>query len=103
MERLNFLLKEENKKTRKIAHISIDGQDRVWIRIYGEDERTQFDPEKQKIVLGSKAVEPWLSYAINRWNVMLPYITYRDDKEKVERYLDSVRLDKECDYEEENI
>ena len=103
MERLNFLLKEERKRTRKIAHISIDGQDRVWLRIYGEDERFQFDPEKQEIVLGSKAVEPWLSYAINSWNVMLPFITYKCDKEKVERYLDSVRLDKTCDYEEEDI
>jgi hypothetical protein len=92
MRKLNFLLKEDGKKAIKILGHSIDGNDRIWLKLQGFKEKVQFNKETQDIVLGGKVVEPMLSYAINSWNVMLPYITYRMDKENVEKYLDSIKL-----------
>jgi hypothetical protein len=91
MEKLKFLLKEKEKRARKIVDYRIDGSDRIWLKLYKETKEIQFNPNTQVIVLGGKVIEPMLSYAINSWNVMLPFITYRVDKEKVEAYIESIR------------
>lgn len=101
MEKHNFLLKEKGKKAKKIEKHRIDGSDRIWIRVQGSKDEFQFNPDTQVIVLGGKVIEPMLSYAINSWNVMLPYITYRVDKAKVEAYMESIRYD--GNYEKENF
>jgi hypothetical protein len=93
MEKLNFTLKEKNSKkakARRIEKIRINGRDEIFFHFYRDSEEHQFNPETHNIMLGGKIIEPWLSYAINSWNVMLPYITYGFNKEQVERYLESI-------------
>ena len=64
MEKLNFLLKVSGKKAVKILSYHIDGSDRLWIRVQGKEEKFQFKPEEQDIVLGGKVIEPYLSYTL---------------------------------------
>ena len=101
-DKLKFLLRDgSNNKGIKILNYRIDGSDRIWLKLQKVEKELQYDSNKHLIVLGGKIVEPMLSYAINSWNVMLPYITYRVDKEKVESYLASIRYNGEN--EKENI
>ena len=93
MEKLNFALKEKNNKKAKaerIEKIRINARDEIYILLYSTDKEQKFNPETHNITLGGKVVEPWLSFAINSWNVMLPYITYDFNKEQAERYLESI-------------
>lgn len=101
-DKLNFLLrfKDNGKKGIKILSHRIDGSDRIWLKLQKVEKEVQYNPDKHLIVLGGKIIEPMLSYAINSWNVMLPYITYRVDKEKVEQYIESVRYDSSYEKEE---
>ena len=93
-DKLNFLLKRnKEKKLKKIDSFRIDGKDRIWLKIQGELKEKKFDPENEVILLGGKAIEPMLSYVFNAWNIMLPYVTYASDKEKVESYIKTVRFD----------
>lgn len=95
-----FILKEKDKSPVKIIEYNIDGNDRIWLLLQNSKERIQFNPKKQVIVLGGKVIEPWLSYAFNKWNVMLPYITYRVDKLKAEEYIKSISLCENYEKEE---
>lgn len=101
MEKLKFLLKEDGKKTKKVVDHRIDANNNIWLKFYKESGEHLFNPETQTLVLGAKPIEPMLSYAINSWNVMLPFITYRVDKGKVEAYMESIRYD--GSYEKENF
>lgn len=104
-DKLNFLLRIKNngKKGIKILSHRIDGSDRIWLKLQNVEKEVQYNADKHLIVLGGKVIEPMLSYAINAWNVMLPYITYRSDKEKTEKYMESIRYDMDLDYEKEDI
>lgn len=93
MFKLNFVLKsKKDKKIKglKIEKITINARDEIYIRVQGAEDDELFNPEMYDITLGGKAVEPLLSFAINEWNVMLPYITYSFHKEQVEKYLESI-------------
>lgn len=46
-----------------------------------------FDDQNEKLFIGGKEFSPLYSFAINKWNVMLPYITYIEDVDKVKDYL----------------
>lgn len=104
VDKLNFTLKkkeDKRKKSIKILKLRIDGSDRIWMKLQGIDGEKQFNPETQEILLGGKVVEPMLSYAINSWNVMLPFITYAFHKEQCEAYMQSVAY--KLEYEKEDI
>lgn len=101
-DKLNFLLCEKNSKKKiKIEKHRIDGSDRIWLKLQKVEKEVQFNPETHDIVLGGKVVAPWLSYAINSWNVMLPYITYDFHKEQCEKYIESIR--NSINYETQDI
>ena len=101
-DKLNFLLADKRSKRKiKIEKHRIDGSDRIWLKLQKIDKEVQFNPETHDIVLGGKVIEPWLSYAINAWNVMLPYITYRFHKEQCEAYMQSIAY--KGDYEKESV
>lgn len=103
-DKLNFTLKKKGdmrKKSIKILNLRIDGSDRIWMRLQGVEGEKLFNPETQEILLGGKVIEPMLSYAINSWNVMLPFITYAFHKEQCEAYMQSVAYKPE--YEKEDI
>lgn len=103
-DKLNFTIRPKGttkKKNKKILNYRINGRDEIYIKVQGEDSERIFNGETEEIILGGKIIEPMLSYAINSWNVMLPYITYSFHKEQVEKYLESIKY--APTYEKEDI
>lgn len=105
-EKLNFTLKKINDgrgKAKKIINFTIDARDNIILSIQGEEKERIFDSSKEEISLGGKVIEPLLSYVINKWNVMLPYITYQVDKDKVLKYLEEMGCSTVSVYEKKNV
>jgi hypothetical protein len=105
-EKLNFTLKNINDKrpkTKKIISFTIDARDNIILSIQGEENERIFDSKNEEISLGGKVIEPFLSYVINKWNVMLPYITYQVDKDKVLKYLEDLGCSTVSIYEKKNV
>ena len=105
VKNLKFLLRKQNstnKNGKKIENVRVDGSNRVWIKLYDFSKEILFDENFDEIVLGGKAIEPLLSYCINEWNVMLPFITYKFNKPQCEAYVESIKYDGVA-YEKENV
>ena len=103
VENYSFILRPIGNPTKKakIENIRVNGADEIWLKIANLKEEKKFNKEKYEIVLGGRVVEPLLSFCINRWNVMLPFITYKAHKQQCEEYLESIKYDGV--YEKEDI
>lgn len=55
-------------------------------------KRHKFNEEKQKLFSGGREISPLYSYSINHWNVTLPWVTYKEDEEKVRDYLKAIGI-----------
>ena len=96
-------IEDKKSKAKKIESYRIDGSDRIWLTVQGEEKERMFNPQVEEILLGGKVIEPYLSYVINSWNVMLPFITYQNDKEIVLEYLKNLDCTTASVYEKKNI
>jgi hypothetical protein len=98
--RISFMLKDKSGLKKKVEKYRTNGNDEIILKIQGIAEEIKFDKEEHSLHLGGREISPWLSYAINAWNVTLPFITYKSDEAIVEEYLSTLRT---AFYEEKDI
>ena len=103
---LKFLLRDKGSKRvgLKVIDYKIKANDDIVLTIITKDKEIKkviYNEEKHELWLGGKKVEPYLSYAINNWNVMLPYITYSFHKNECLTYIQSIAYDGV--YEKEDV
>lgn len=84
-----LVLRKDNKNF-EIDKLWISPSNKVMFTIVDGKKKYEFDERTSKIFSGGREISPLYSYSFNQWNVMLPYLVYKEDEEAVKNYLKSV-------------
>ena len=84
-----IILRNYDGKNYEVDEIFITPSNKIEFTL-SSGKRHKFNEDKHKFYSGGREISPLYCFSINHWNVMLPWITYKEDEEKVKDYLKSV-------------
>ena len=90
MKMCKMYLRQSGKKQQKINSFRLDVQNHLYLRVEGNKDEVLYSEKIHQITIGSKEIMPFYSYMINCWNVLLPFIAYKEDEENIRKYLKSI-------------
>ena len=86
-----IILRNIDGKSYEVDEIFITPANKIEFTL-SSGKRHKFNPDKHKFFSGGKELSPLYSYSINHWNVTLPWVTYKEDEEKVRDYLKAIGI-----------
>ena len=87
--KIRVVLKKGDKNY-EIDKLWINPSNKIMFKLIDGKKTYEFDDTVGKLLSGGREISPLYSYAFNNWNVMLPYLVYKEDEEAVKKYLKAI-------------
>lgn len=87
--KIKVTLRKDNKNY-EIDKLWINPSNKIMFKLIDGKKTYEFDDSTGKLFSGGREISPLYSYAFNEWNMMLPYLVYKEDEEAAKKYLKSV-------------
>ena len=87
--KIKVTLRKDNKNY-ELDKLWINPSNKIMFKLIDSKKTYEFDENVGKLFSGGREISPLYSYAFNEWNMMLPYLVYKEDEEVAKKYLKSV-------------